>query len=95
MIAHSCTAFYQKGYAVLKQDATNGFEETKRAKMHWAIERRCPFLLRSFSKSITTMRTVGLHDTGDSVKVINIEEGCRMGCKLSKFGFAMYDSRYL
>ena len=50
LIAHSCTAFYTKGYAILKKDATNGFQEIKRAKMHRAIERRCPSLLGLFQK---------------------------------------------
>ena len=56
--------------------------------MHRAIERRCPSLLGLFQKYYNHA-SIGLYNTGDSVKVINIEEGCRMGCKLSSFGFAI------
>jgi len=86
LISHTCAAFYKEGYAILKKDATNGFQELSRAKMHRAVERRCPSLLSLFQKYYS-QDSIGLYNTGDLVKVVNIEEGCRMGCKLSSFGF--------
>ena len=88
LIAHSCSAFYKKGYAILKMDATNGFQEVQRAKMHLAIERRCPSLMSLFQKYYYH-DSIGLCNAGDEIKVVKIEEGCRMGCKLSSFGFAL------
>jgi hypothetical protein len=86
LISHACSAFYKEGYAILKKDATNGFQEISRAKMHRAVERRCPSLLRLFQKYYHD-ESIGLYNTGEAVKVVKIEEGCRMGCKLSSFGF--------
>ena len=50
MIAHVCNALYSEGYAILKMDATNGFQEIKRSSLHHAVERKCPSLL--YSKNI-------------------------------------------
>jgi hypothetical protein len=60
--------------------------ELSRAKMHRAIERRCPSLLGLFQKYYFH-ESIGLYNTGEAVKVVKIEEGCRMGCRLSSFGF--------
>lgn len=81
IIAHSVAAYYKKGYAILKMDATNGFQEVLHAKMHRAVERRCP------SQKYYSGESIGLYTVGDLIKVIKICEGCRMGCKLSSFGF--------
>ena len=87
-IAHTCAAYYKKGYAILKLDATNGFQEIKRSKMHRAVQSRCPSLLPLFQKYY--MRpSIGFYNTGETVKTVSIREGCRMGCKLSSFGFAL------
>ena len=88
VISHCCTAFYQKGYAVLKLDATNGFQELERAQMHRAVARRCPSLLGLF-QTYYTHDSVGLYNTGETIKMVKVSEGCRMGCKLSSFGFAL------
>jgi len=41
LIAHSCSAFYQEGhFAVLKLDATNGFQE--RARLHQKVLQTLP-----------------------------------------------------
>jgi len=80
LIAHSCSAFYKK------KDATNGFQEISRAKMHRAVERRCPSLLNLFQKYYKS-ESIGLYNTGEGVKCVKIQEGCRMGCALSSFGF--------
>jgi hypothetical protein len=86
LISHTCAAFYKDGYAILKKDATNGFQEIKRAKMHRAVERRCPSLLGLFQKYYSH-ESIGFYNTGKDVQVVTIEDGCRMGCKLSSFGF--------
>ena len=88
LISHACSSFYKQGYAVLKMDATNGFQELQRAKMHRAVERRCPSLMSLFQKYYYH-DSIGLYNTGEAIKVVKIEEGCRMGCKLSSFGFSL------
>ena len=50
MIAHVCNALYSEGYAILKMDATNGFQEIKRSSLHHAVERKCPSLLSLLKK---------------------------------------------
>ena len=50
MIAHVCNALYAEGYAILKMDATNGFQEIKRSSLYRALEKRCPSLLSLFKK---------------------------------------------
>ena len=54
LIAHSCSAHYQEGnFAILKLDATNGFQELKRASLHQKVLQRCPSLLCLFQKYYT------------------------------------------
>ena len=50
MIAHVCSALYSEGYAILKMDATNGFQEIKRSNLHRAVAKKCPSLLSLFKK---------------------------------------------
>ena len=88
LISHTCASFYSRGYAILKVDTTNGFQELQRAKMHRAVERRCPSLMGLFQKYYYH-GSIGFYNTGDITKVVQIEEGCRMGCKLSSFGFTL------
>ena len=88
LISHACSSFYKEGYAILKLDATNGFQELQRTKMHRAVEKRCPSLMSLFQKYYYH-DSIGLYNTGEAIKVVKIEEGCRMGCKLSSFGFAL------
>ena len=72
----------------MKVDATNGFQELQRAKMHRAVERRCPSLMGLYQKYYYH-GSIGFYNTGDITKVVQIEEGCRMGCKLYSFGFTL------
>src|SRR3954462_5786457 len=53
VIAHVCSPLYEQAYAILKMDATNGFQEIKRASLHRAVLRRCPSLLSLFKKYYT------------------------------------------
>ena len=53
VVAHLCNLLYSDGYAILKLDATNGFQEIKRASLHEAVSRRCPSLLPLFQKYYT------------------------------------------
>lgn len=48
VIAHVCSALYGDGYAILKLDANNGFQEVKRASMHRAMYQRYPSLLQKY-----------------------------------------------
>ena len=94
LIAHSCTAFYKKGYAILKKDATNGFQEIKRAKLPRAIERRCPSLLGFFQKYYHHA-SVDLYNTGNSVKVINIEQELDIEAEKVGLTFNNYEAQLL
>lgn len=53
-----------------------------------AVARRCPSLLSLFQKYYGH-HSIGFYSTGDETKLVDISEGCRMGCKLSSFGFAL------
>jgi hypothetical protein len=73
LIAHACTGFYQAGYAILKKDASNGFQEISRAKMHRAVARRCPSLLPLFQKYYQH-DSIGLYNTGDVLESLKAVE---------------------
>ena len=60
MIAHVCNALYSEGYAILKMDATNGFQEIKRSSLHRALQKRCPSLLSLFNNTILKNQLVSL-----------------------------------
>ena len=40
IIAHTCNTLYGEGYAILKLDATNGFQEIKRSSLHRACTKK-------------------------------------------------------
>jgi len=88
VIAHVCSALYEQGYAILKMDATNGFQEIKRASLHRAVLRRCPSLLSLFKKYYTK-ESLCFFDMESEVRLLLAHEGARIGCKLSSFGFAL------
>jgi hypothetical protein len=88
VIAHVCTALYDQGYAILKMDATNGFQEIKRASMHRAVLRRCPSLLSLFQKYYTK-ESLCFFNMEREVRLLHASEGARISCKLSSFGFAL------
>jgi hypothetical protein len=88
LISHTCNAFYERGYGILKKDATNGFQEIRRDQLHRAIAKRCPSLLSLFQKYYTH-ESLGFYDLNSEIRTIQVQEGCRMGCKLSSFAFAL------
>ena len=88
MIAHVCSALYSDGYAILKMDATNGFQEIKRSSLHQAVLRRCPSLLSLFQKYYTK-ESICFFDIESEVRLLQTDEGARIGCKLSSFAFAL------
>ena len=88
MIAHVCNALYSEGYAILKMDATNGFQEIKRASLHRAVERKCPSLLSLFKKYYTKESTC-FFNMESEIRLLSSSEGARIGCKLSSFAFAL------
>ena len=90
LIAHSCSAFYREGnFAILKLDATNGFQELKRASLHQKVLKRCPSLLRLFQKYYTT-ESMCFYAMGEGgMKLLRSREGARIGCKLGSFAFAL------
>jgi hypothetical protein len=88
MIAHVCNALYSEGFAILKVDATNGFQEIKRASLHRAVARRCPSLLPLFKKYYTKESVCFFNLEGD-VRLLKANEGARIGCKLSSFVFGL------
>lgn len=79
---------YDKGYAIVKLDASNGFQEITRASMHRAVQKRCPSLLKLFQK-FYTKDSACFFDLPDEVKLISSTEGARIGCKLGSFVFAL------
>ena len=85
LVSHTCSSFYdQGGYAILKADATNGFQEVKRASLHQAVLRRCPSLQRYY-----TTESVCFYSVGGAVRLVRSQEGARIGCRLSSFAFAL------
>jgi hypothetical protein len=88
VIAHVCSALYEQGYAILKLDATNGFQEIKRASLHRAVLRRCPSLLSLFKKYYSK-ESLCFFNLESEVRLLQAHEGARIGCKLSSFGFAL------
>ena len=88
MIAHLCNILYAEGYAILKVDATNGFQEIKRSSLHRAVANRCPTLLSLFTKYYTK-ESICFFNMEDGVRLLSATEGARIGCKLSSFAFAL------
>ena len=88
MIAHVCNALYSEGYAILKMDATNGFQEIKRASLHRAVAKRCPSLLSLFKKYYTKESTC-FFNMESEIKLLTASEGARIGCKMSSFAFGL------
>jgi hypothetical protein len=88
MIAHVASSCFSKGFAILKLDASNGFQEIKRSKLHTSMQQRCPSLLKMFQKYYTKESMCFFEFNGD-VKIIRATEGARIGCKMSSFGFAL------
>ena len=79
---------YAKGYAILKMDATNGFQEIKRSSLHQAVQKRFPSLLSLFKKYYTK-ESVCFFNLEHEIKLVRAMEGARIGCKLSSFAFAL------
>ena len=77
MIAHVCNALYSEGYAILKMDATNGFQEIKRSSLHHAVARKCPSLLSLFKKYYTKEATCFFNMEGE-IKLLTASEGARI-----------------
>ena len=90
LIAHSCSAHYQEGnFAILKLDATNGFQELKRASLHQKVLQRCPSLLCLFQKYYTA-ESMCFYSMGRAgTRLLRSREGARIGCKLGSFAFAL------
>lgn len=88
LIGHLTRILYDKGYAIVKLDASNGFQEITRASMHRAVQKRCPSLLKLFQK-FYTKDSACFFDLPDEVKLISSTEGARIGCKLGSFVFAL------
>ena len=88
VIGHLCRILYDQGFAILKMDASNGFQEITRASMHRAILKRCPSLLKLFQKYYTK-ESACFFNVDEEVKVISSCEGARIGCKLGSFVFAL------
>jgi len=88
MIAHVANACYAENFAILKLDASNGFQEIKRSQLHNAMRRRCPSLLNLFKKYYTK-RAMCFFEINGEVRMIRAAEGARIGCKMSSFGFAL------
>lgn len=88
VIAHVCNLLYSEGYAILKMDATNGFQEIKRSSLHRAVHRRCPSLLSLFQKYYTKESTC-FFNLENETRQLTASDGARIGCKLSSFGFAL------
>ena len=88
VIAHVCNALYSEGYAILKMDATNGFQEIKRSSLHRAVWGHCPSLLSLFKKYYTKESTC-FFNLESEVRLLCAGEGARIGCKLSSFAFAL------
>ena len=88
MIAHVCNALYSEGYAILKMDATNGFQEIKRSSLHRAVMKRCPSLLSLFKKYYTKESTC-FFNMESEIRLLTASEGARIGCKLSSFAFGL------
>jgi len=89
LVSHTCSSFYdQGGFAILKADATNGFQEVKRASLHRAVFQRCPSLLSLFQRYYTG-ESVCFYSVGGAVRLVGSREGARIGCRLSSFAFAL------
>jgi len=89
MIAHVADALYGEGhYAILKMDASNGFQNIKRSMLHRAVHKRCPSLLSLFQRYYTKESTC-FFDLDNAVRLVRAQEGARMGCKLSSFAFGL------
>ena len=84
VISHVCSALYAKGYAILKLDATNGFQEIKRSSLHQAVLRRCPSLLSLFQKYYSK-ESCCFFDLEGEVLLLEAHDGARMG----SFGFGL------
>jgi hypothetical protein len=83
-----CNILYAEGYAILKVDATNGFQEIKRSSLHRAVANRCSSLLSLFTKYYTK-ESMCFFNMENGVKLLSATEGARIGCKLSSFAFAL------
>ncbi len=88
IIAHTCNTLYAEGYAILKLDATNGFQEIKRSSLHRAVQKKCPSLLSLFKKYYTKESTC-FFSMESEIRLLTANEGARIGCKLSSFAFAL------
>jgi len=75
VIAHVANALYEEGsYAILKMDATNGFQNIKRSMLHRAVRRRCPSLLSLFQR-FYTKESMCFFRMGDKVRLVRAQEG--------------------
>ena len=53
LISHSCTGFYEAGYAILKKDATNGFQEIFARENAPCCGSQVPLTASPFSKVLS------------------------------------------
>ena len=88
VISHVCSALYAQGYAMLKLDATNGFQEIKRSSLHQAILRRCPSLLSLFQK-FYSKESCCFFDLESEVLLLEAHDGARIGCRMGSFAFGL------
>jgi hypothetical protein len=85
-VAHLFRALWEKGFAEIALDFTNGFNDLLRQAMLDAVDRRCPELTELFNK-FYAIDSLCFFIIDGEVRVILGEEGSRMGCVLGSFGF--------
>jgi hypothetical protein len=78
---HSLRALWENGFAILKTDFRNGFNEISRQAVLNAVQTRCPELTSLFNL-FYTCESACLFSVGDATKVVWSREGVRMGCPL-------------
>ncbi len=83
---HSLCALWENGFAILKTDFRNGFNEISRQAVLDAVQTRCPELTSRFNLFYTCESSF-LFSVGDATNVGWSREGVRMGCPLGSFGF--------
>ena len=83
---HSLRALREQGYAILKTDFINGFNELSRQAVLDAVQERCPQLTSLFNLFYTTDGAC-FYTVDGVVETIWSAEGVRMGCPLGSFGF--------
>ena len=83
---HSLRALREMGYAILKTDFVNGFNELSRQAVLDAVQLRCPQLTSLFNL-FYTVDGACFYTVDGVVDVVWSAEGVRMGCPMGSFGF--------